>query len=64
MIGIELGNSVKQDHPNSLREGNTDQADCCLRHRIPASIKASISPSSTAAVLPVSSSVRRSLTIW
>ena len=36
----------------------------CLRQRIPASMKSSISPSSTAAVLPVSCSVRRSLTIW
>jgi len=34
------------------------------RHRIPASIKSSISPSNTAPVLPTSCSVRRSLTIW
>jgi hypothetical protein len=34
------------------------------RHRMPASMNPSISPSSTALVLPVSYSVRRSLTIW
>ena len=34
------------------------------RQRISASRKASMSPSSTAPVLPVSTSVRRSLTIW
>ena len=36
----------------------------CLRHRMPASMKESISPSKTAVGLPVSYSVRRSLTIW
>ena len=37
---------------------------CCRRQRIPASMNASMSPSRTAVVLPVSCSVRRSLTIW
>ena len=37
---------------------------CWRRQRIPASTKSSMSPSSTAPVLPVSTSVRRSLTIW
>src|SRR5690349_3807068 len=39
-------------------------SSCCLRHRIPASINPSMSPSNTAAGLPVSCSVRRSFTIW
>ena len=39
-------------------------ASWARRQRMPASMKSSISPSSTAWVLPVSNSVRRSLTIW
>jgi hypothetical protein len=39
-------------------------APCWRRHRISASMKASMSPSSTPEVLPTSTSVRASLTSW
>ncbi len=50
----------------SLREAFTEAGFHALvrRQRMPASMKPSISPSRTAAVFPVSKSVRRSFTIW
>ena len=48
----------------SDRDRGAAQEPDVRRQRMPASTKSSISPSSTAAVLPVSTSVRRSLTIW
>src|SRR3954452_13777306 len=50
--------------PQRPRSGHYCGRCCCLRHRIPASTKPSISPSNTALGLPVSYSVRRSFTIW
>src|SRR5215207_9107874 len=54
-------------HPTLLgREVSPPQPafSVCFRQRMPASMNSSISPSRTAPVLPVSCSVRRSLTIW
>lgn len=53
--------------PRRTYDGGSGQASarsCARFQRTPASMKSSMSPSSTASVLPTSCSVRRSLTIW
>ena len=45
-------------------QASAQAASSWRRQRMPASMNASISPSKTASVLPVSKFVRRSLTIW
>ena len=51
--------------PSGRRSQEASSAfSCCLRQRMPASMKPSMSPSNTASGLPTSWLVRRSLTIW
>ncbi len=51
-------------HVDKALDGAGSYLSRCLRQRIPASRKPSISPLNTDSGLPTSCSVRRSLTIW
>ena len=76
-VGINWGRASFSPSQATPRPGGTHAGDalpvpatqptdcsCCLRQRIPASMKPSISPSKTESGLPTSWPVRRSLTIW
>ena len=59
------GNNSQPDPGERAGKGDySPSTSCCLRQRMPASMKSSISPSKIAEVLPDSYSVRRSFTIW
>ena len=55
---------IPDDDDARERSDQSSAVSCCLRQRIPASMKPSMSPSNTESGLPTSKLVLRSLTIW